>query len=432
MPDLLQPNIQSQALIRSAEKALAEIFENVDAIAMINQRRVLAAFAKHRLTEEHFAETTGYGLDDAGRAVIDEIFADVMQAEKAAVRLQFVSGTHAIACALSGNLIRGDRLVSLTGTPYDTLHQVIGLEGDSKASLKANGVDYKELDIDIKRLSEQSVRDEMTDLMKPPTKIAYIQKSCGYSFSRRTISNYEIAKLCQAVKALKPEVNIIVDNCYGEFVEEFEPTACGADLVAGSLIKNPGGGLAITGGYIAGKAELVQSALERLTAPGIGGKQGINYNQSRLLLQGLFMSPNVVAGAVKGALLVARVFEELGFNVKPTSADARFDIIQAVELRTRQALIKFCRCVQMASPVNAHVVPEPALLPGYTDEVVMAGGTFVQGSTMELSADGPLRSPYVAYIQGGLSYLHVKCLLENLLKGMDVTNLEFIPNAFKA
>jgi cystathionine beta-lyase family protein involved in aluminum resistance len=412
----LPTQVQAQDLIRGAEKALAEAFEKVEAISLINQRRVLEAFGRHRLTEEHFAETTGYGLDDAGRAVIDEIFADVMQAEKAAVRLQFVSGTHAIACALLGNLSKGDRMVSLTGTPYDTLHPVIGLEGQSKGSLIAAGVEYKELDIDANLLHEQSTKEKLANVLANPTTVAYIQKSCGYSFNRRTISNNEIAKLCQAVKEINSSVNIIVDNCYGEFVEEMEPTACGADMVAGSLIKNPGGGLAITGGYLAGKKELVQAALERLTAPGIGGKQGVTYNQGRLLLQGLFMAPSVVAGAVKGALLIARVFEELELNVKPSSAETRFDIIQAVELKTKERLINFCRSVQMASPINAHVIPEPALLPGYVDEVVMAGGTFVQGSTMELSADGPLRPPYVAYVQGGLTYLHVKCMVENLLK----------------
>jgi cystathionine beta-lyase family protein involved in aluminum resistance len=419
--------VQAQDRIKEAEKALAETFEKVDAVAMVNQRRVLEAFAKHRLTEEHFAESTGYGLDDAGREVIDRIFADIFQAEKAAVRLQFVSGTHAIACALLGNLHKGDRMVNLTGTPYDTMHHVIGLEGNSKGSLIASGVIYRELDIDINRLKEQPIRNQMASLMLAPTKIAYIQKSCGYSFSRRTISNQQIAELCAVVKELNPKVHIIVDNCYGEFVEEMEPTACGADMVAGSLIKNPGGGLAITGGYLAGKSELVQSALERLTAPGIGGKQGITYNHGRLLLQGLFTAPAVVAGAVKGSLLIARVFKEMGLNVKPSSTDTRFDIIQAVELKTRQGLIEFCRCVQMASPVNSHVVPEPALLPGYTDEVVMAGGTFVQGSTMELSADGPLRPPYVAFIQGGLSYLHVKCMLENLLKQTDLNTQGFNP-----
>jgi cystathionine beta-lyase family protein involved in aluminum resistance len=412
-----------QELVKRAEKNLGESFEKVDAIALNNQRRVLEAFARHRLTEEHFAETTGYGLDDAGRAIIDEIFAEIMQADKAAVRLQFVSGTHAIACALLGNLSRGERMVSLTGTPYDTLHDVIGLTGNSKNSLRACGVEYEELDIDFTTLHEAATRERLKAVIGKPTNVAYIQKSCGYSFVRRTISNHEIAVLCRLVKDLNPDVHVIVDNCYGEFVEEMEPTACGADMVAGSLIKNPGGGLAITGGYLAGKAELVQSALERLTAPGIGGKQGISYNHGRLLLQGLFMAPSIVAGAVKGALLIARVFEELNLNVKPSSADLRFDIIQAVELKNRHDLVSFCRAVQMASPVNAHVIPEPALLPGYADEVVMAGGTFVQGSTMELSADGPLRPPYVAYIQGGLTYFHVRCMLEKLLSQSESIHL---------
>lgn len=407
---------KSGRLIGQAEKQLSEQFENIDAIALINQKRVLKAFKDHRLTEEHFAEHTGYGLNDTGRSVIDGIFAQVMQAEAAAVRLQLVSGTHAIACTLLGNLAPGERIVCLTGEPYDTLHRVIGRNSEVSGSLRAQKVDYVEIDLDATALSQESLERELRKVLAEPTKIAYLQKSCGYSFSKRTLSNQEIGKLSRAVKAISPETSVIVDNCYGEFVEANEPTDCGADMVVGSLIKNPGGGLAICGGYFAGKKKLVEGALTRLTAPGIDGHLGLTYNQSRLLLQGLYLAPAFVANAVKGALLIAQIFSELDLNVKPGPGEERFDIIQAVELKTRDRLLAFCRQVQMASPVNPHVVPNPAPLPGYEDEVIMAGGTFVEGSTIEMSADGPLRPPYVAYIQAGLSYLNVKYLLEGLLE----------------
>jgi cystathionine beta-lyase family protein involved in aluminum resistance len=251
--------------------------------------------------------------------------------------------------------------------------------------------------------------------LAPPATVAYIQKSCGYSFARRTYSNEEIAKLCRAVRHVRPDIKIIVDNCYGEFVERLEPTACGADLIAGSLIKNPGGGLAVSGGYLAGKTAMVEAAMDRLTAPGIGGHQGVLYNQGRLVLQGLFLAPTVVSSAVKGALLLACVFEKLSMNVKPSSREKRFDIIQAVELQSRAALVDFCRAVQQASPVNAHVLPEPSKMPGYEDEVVMAGGSFIEGSTIELSADGPLRPPFVAFVQGGLTYAHTRYMVGHVV-----------------
>lgn len=405
--------------IAIAEAALAEQFAKVDAIAYVNQKKILQAFRKHRLTEEHFAEHTGYGYGDPGRAVIDEIFADVMQADAAAVRLQLVSGTHALACALLGNLAQGERMVCLTGRPYDTLHQVIGRNGEVAGSLKAQGVDYVEADIDPNDLDKKTVLDEIRSLLSKPTKVVYLQKSCGYSFERPTLSNAEISKFSKTVKEISPSTYVIVDNCYCELVEEHEPTAWGADLIIGSLIKNPGGGLAICGGYFAGKQELVEGALTRLTAPGINGELGLTYNQGRLILQGLYSAPQAVANAVKGSLIIAEIFSKLGLNVRPSSKQARYDIVQAVELKTRERLLAFCRTVQMASPVNAHVVPEPAPLPGYEDEVIMAGGTFVEGATIEISADGPLRPPYVAYVQPGLSYLNIKYFLECLLDSSD-------------
>ncbi|MFA6208887.1 MAG: methionine gamma-lyase family protein [Candidatus Obscuribacterales bacterium] len=404
--------MQFENLIEQAESELKDAFTRMDRIALINQKRVLDSYREHQVTEEYFAERTGYGIDDIGREMIDKVFASVLQAEAAAVRVQMVSGTHAIACALFGNLEPGDTLVVLTGKPYDTLEEVIGAGGTEQApvrgSLTALGVKYKELALDPKL----SV-DELAKQIKAaaPAKLYHIQKSRGYSMSRQTLSNSDIAKYIAAIKSVDAEASTFVDNCYGEFVEEQEPTAIGADLIAGSLIKNPGGGMAITGGYVAGRKDMVEGALLRLTAPGIGGHLGITFNQNRPILQGLFLAPSVVSQAVKGAMLVASVFEKLGMIVHPAPSADRYDIIQAVEFGNRERLINFCRALQSFSPVNAHVSPEPSSMPGYADQVVMAGGTFVEGATIELSADGPLRPPFAVYLQGGLSYLHVKCAL---------------------
>lgn len=404
--------MQFENLIEQAESELKDAFTRMDRIALINQKRVLDSYREHQVTEEYFAERTGYGIDDIGREMIDKVFASVLQAEAAAVRVQMVSGTHAIACALFGNLEPGDTLVVLTGKPYDTLEEVIGAGGTEQApvrgSLTALGVKYKELALDPKL----SV-DELAKQVKAaaPAKLYHIQKSRGYSMSRQTLSNSDIAKYIAAIKSVDAKASTFVDNCYGEFVEEQEPTAIGADLIAGSLIKNPGGGMAITGGYVAGRKDMVEGALLRLTAPGIGGHLGITFNQNRPILQGLFLAPSVVSQAVKGAMLVASVFEKLGMIVHPAPSADRYDIIQAVEFGNRERLINFCRALQSFSPVNAHVSPEPSSMPGYADQVVMAGGTFVEGATIELSADGPLRPPFAVYLQGGLSYLHVKCAL---------------------
>jgi len=375
----------------------------------------MEAFRAHRLSDCYFAEKTGYGRDDAGREMVDQIFASVFEAEAAAVRMQMVSGTHALACALFGNLRPGERLACLTGDPYDTLEEVIGLGGDQSGSLKAMGVDYIQGDVEPAFSGQADLAELVAALVEPPTTLAYIQKSCGYSFGRRSLSNANIERVASAVHSINSDCVILVDNCYGEFVEEHEPTVAGADLVAGSLIKNPGGGLALTGGYVAGKRHLVERALNRLTAPGIGGHMGLTYNQNRLVLQGLFLAPGTVAQALKGAALFAHVFSQLGFEVKPGSFDQRTDIIQGIKLGSAERLVNFCRAVQMFSPVNSHVLPEPAHMPGYQHPIVMAGGTFIEGSTIELSADGPLRPPYAAYLQGGLTYLHVKYVLEGLL-----------------
>lgn len=405
-----------ERLIDEAEAALGEQFRHAEQIALHNQRRVLDAFREHRLTEEFFAERTGYGIDDAGREAIDKIFASALQAESAAVRMQIVSGTHALACALFGNLQRGDRLAVVTGAPYDTLEKVIGQKVASPGSLKELGVDYVEVDAIDPHLSDQARLQLLDSVLAPPTSVAYIQKSCGYSFARRSLNIEEIRALCSDIRKVRPNCIIVVDNCYGEFVEENEPTAVGADLMAGSLIKNPGGGLAIAGGYIAGKTEFVEASLIRLTAPGIGGHLGLTFNQNRLLLQGLFLAPTVVCNAVKGALLTAEVFSRAGFDVRPSPRDKRADIIQSIKFGAAEPLIGFFKAIQANSPVNAHVAPEPADMPGYQDKVVMAGGTFVEGATIEFSADGPLRPPFVAFVQGGLSYFHVKCALPMALE----------------
>ena len=411
----MRQTTHTSVLFNEAEKALQDAFGVVDNIAMHNQKKVLNAFRQHRLTEEYFAERTGYGRNDPGREAIDKIFATVFGAEHAAVRMQLVSGTHAIACALNGNLLPGQRLACLTGTPYDTLADVIGTgKTNQPFSLRQQGIDYIEDHLDL-MMPQDLLKERMGRLVSHPTSLAYIQKSCGYSFERHSLSNADIARLTAMVKAANPSCKVFVDNCYGEFVEKKEPPELGVDLVAGSLIKNPGGGLAIAGGYVAGKRDLVEAALNRITAPGVGGHQGLTYNQNRLLLQGLFIAPAVVADSVKGAMLCACVLSKLGLNVKPSAFEPRFDIIQAIELGNRERLINFCRAIQRWSPVNSHCIPEPALIAGYEDEVIMAAGTFVEGSTIELSADGPLRSPFAAFFQGGLTYLHVKCVLEEAL-----------------
>lgn len=414
--------IDAQRLVEQSERELnSSVFPRIDDIALVNQKRVLEAFREHRLTEEFFAEKTGYGMDDIGRESIDKIFATVFGAEAAAVRMQFVSGTHALACALLGNLKPGDRMVCLTGRPYDTMEKVIGIKGNEPGSLKSLGVKYLEIDF-----IDQATVADLESALQPPTTVAYMQKSCGYSYGRRSLQAREVQALCQRVRVARPDCKIIVDNCYGEFVETREPTMGGADLIAGSLIKNPGGGLALTGGYIAGTRQCVDAALNRLTAPGIGGHLGLTYNQNRLLLQGLFIAPAVVAGALKGAALFADVFTRLGFECSPPSSEERADIIQGIKFGEPQLLTNFLRAVQMYSPVNSHVQPEPSEMPGYEDKVIMAGGSFIEGSTIELSADGPLRPPYAAFVQGGLTYYHVKCALIGIIEAGQTEATRFI------
>lgn len=404
-------------LIKQAEKALVTQFEAIDEIRDFNQEKVLQAFIDNRVAPEHFYTVSGYGHDDFGREVLDNVFAQVFKAEKALVRVHFVSGTHTLACALFGNLKCGDKLLSVAGAPYDTMQEVIGTLGDEetkRASLIGNGVLYDEVplvdgyDIDFDAL-ENKVDDSTTMVL--------IQRSKGYS-TRKSLTIETIEKICKIVKSKNPDCICFVDNCYGEFVDTKEPLEVGADLMAGSLIKNAGGGIVEAGGYIAGKQLLVERAAVRLTAPGIGSEGGAMFNQHRLMFQGLFMAPSVVSDALKGAVLASKIFDEIGYNSYPKYYEKRTDIIQNITFGAPEPLEEFCRTIQALSPVNGYVTPIPENIPGYEDKVIMAGGTFVEGSTIELSADGPMREPYVAYLQGGLNYAHVKIALKRFLNSI--------------
>jgi len=374
-------------------------------------QRVLDAFAAERVGVHHFSSVSGYGHGDLGREVLDRVVARVLGAEAAAVRLQFVSGTHAIAAALFGVLRPGDRLLALTGRPYDTLEEVIGLRGHGQGSLAEFGIHYDELPLTAAGLVDEA---SLAQALAHPTRMVLIQRSCGYSW-RPSLTVATIGRLIAQVKALQPDCVCFVDNCYGELVEAQEPTAVGADLIAGSLIKNLGGTIAPTGGYVAGRAALVEQACCRLTAPGIGGEGGTSFDLNRLLFQGLFLAPQMVAEALIGAELVAAVFAGLGFAVHPHPGDPRSDVIQAVRLGTPERLKTVCRAFQAASPVGSYLDPVPAPMPGYASELVMAGGTFIDGSTSEFSADGPLREPFVLYVQGGTHHQHLAIALERAL-----------------
>ena len=396
----LQINEKIRSLAAQTEQAVAEQFARIDAIAAANTEKVLAAFQKHKVAENYFAGTSGYGYDDLGRDKLDEIYADIFGTEAALVRIQFVNGTHAITCALFGALKAGDVLVSAVGAPYDTLLGAIGAVDKGHGSLKDYGVEYRQVELvnDAPDLvgMERAVAD-------PKVKAVLIQRSRGYA-TRASLSVAQIGEMCRRIKAVNPKVSILVDNCYGEFVEELEPTQVGADLVVGSLIKNPGGGLAPTGGYIAGRRDLVEGAAMRLTAPGIGGECGCTLGQNRLLYQGLFLAPHTVAQAVKTAVFAAGIMERLGYETQPHSTDIRHDIIQMIHMKQPEALKKFCKGIQFGAPVDSYVTPEPWDMPGYDSQVIMAAGAFVQGASIELSADAPMREPYTVYLQGGLTY----------------------------
>lgn len=396
--------IFSQQLIdlkRVVLKEVADNFRHVDEISEHNTLKVLQAMRRLKVSDAHFKTSTGYAYGDIGREKLDELFAEIFCAESALVRTQFVSGTHALATALFGILRPGDELVSLTGEPYDTLQTVIGHAHAARGSLKEFGVGYRELPLLDGKVDLAAIKNFVT----PKTKLAMIQRSRGYSM-RDPLTIADIEKICAVVKTVNPNCVTFVDNCYGEFVETREPVEVGADLVAGSLIKNIGGGLAPTGGYIVGKRDPVELASYRLTAPGMGNELGASLGTPRLLYQGLFMAPHVTAQALKGAIFAAGIFNKLGYRTSPLPNEIRGDIIQAIELRSAERLIKFCRAIQSFSPVDSFAAPEPWDMPGYEDQVIMAAGTFVQGASIELSADGPLREPFAVYLQGGLTFEH--------------------------
>lgn len=386
--------------------ALAEVAKHapeLETAALVNTEKVITAFRNNMVSDYYLKPTTGYGYSDVGRDTLDLIYAEIFKAEAALVRSQFVSGTHALAVALLGNLRPGDELIGLTGTPYDTMQSIIGYPVKTKGSLVDLGVTYKELPMSGEHVDLEAVKKIVTK----NTKMVHIQRSCGYSSLRKTISVAEIGRIIAAAKEVNPDVIAYVDNCYGEFIEKQEPTEVGADIMAGSLIKNLGGGLAPTGGYIVGRADLVENASYRLTAPGLGGEMGATLGDTqREFYQGLFLAPHVVQQAVKTAIFAAAVFQKLGYEVKPLPQEARHDIIQAIKLESKQRLCDFCIAIQSNSPVDAHVEPVPAPLPGYQDDIVMAAGTFVQGASIELSADGPCREPYNVFFQGGLTFEH--------------------------
>ena len=376
-------------------------FESIDNIAEMNTIKVLEAMRELKISDAHFKTSTGYAYGDIGREKLDELYAKIFKAERALVRTQFVSGTHALATVLFGILRPNDELVSLTGEPYDTMQTVIGHAHKSKGSLKEFGIEYKELPLIDGKVDFKGIENIITS----KTKIAMIQRSRGYSM-RDPLMIDDIEKISAEVKRINPDCVIFVDNCYGEFVETREPVEVGADIIAGSLIKNIGGGLAPTGGYIVGRSDLVDLASYRLTAPGMGDELGASLGDGRLLYQGLFLAPHVTAQALKGAIFASELFTKLGYKTHPLSTDKRGDIIQAIELKTPENLIKFCRAIQKYSPVDSFAAPEPWDMPGYEDQIIMAAGTFVQGASIELSADGPLRPPYNVYLQGGLTFEH--------------------------
>lgn len=386
--------------------ALAEVAKHapeLEAAALVNTEKVITAFRNNMVSDYYLKPTTGYGYSDVGRDTLDLIYAEIFKTEAALVRSQFVSGTHALAVALLGNLRPGDELVGLNGTPYDTMQSIIGYPVKTKGSLVDLGIIYKELPMSGEHVDLEAVKKIVTK----NTKMVHIQRSCGYSSLRKTISVAEIGRIIAAAKEVNPDVIAYVDNCYGEFIEKQEPTEVGADIMAGSLIKNLGGGLAPTGGYIVGRADLVENASYRLTAPGLGGEMGATLGDTqREFYQGLVLAPHVVLQAVKTAIFAAAVFQKLGYEVKPLPQEARHDIIQAIKLESKKRLCDFCIAIQSNSPVDAHVEPVPAPLPGYQDDIVMAAGTFVQGASIELSADGPCREPYNVFFQGGLTFEH--------------------------
>lgn len=390
--------------ITAAEEQVTDIFQELESIMAYNQYKILDAFQKNRISDMHFSWNTGYGYNDPGREALEKVYAAVFKTEAALVRPIIVNGTHALTLTLTGILRPEDELIYCTGKPYDTLEEVIGIRGSGKGSLKDFGVKYKQVELKADgSIDFKALRAAIT----PKTRIVTVQRATGYGW-RKAITIPEIEEWARFVKSIRREIVCMVDNCYGEFLDGKEPTEVGADVVAGSLIKNPGGGLALTGGYIAGRSDLIENISYRMTSPGIGGECGLTFGQTRTMLQGLFIAPKTVNGAVKGAILCAKVFQNLGFDICPKPEEKRSDIIEAVKLGNPESIIAFCEGIQAAAPIDSHVKPIPWDMPGYEDPVIMAAGAFVQGSSIELSADAPIRAPYIVYFQGGLTYEHSK------------------------
>ncbi len=384
-------------------RELKERFEKVDKVAEYNQLKVIAAMQKNKVAEAHFNTTTGYGYNDLGRETLEKVYADVFNCEDALVRPQITCGTHALALALSANLRPGDKMMYISGKPYDTLEEVIGIR-ESKGSLAEYGITYDQVDLlDNGDFDFEGIKSKITDDLK----LIGIQRSKGYA-TRPTLSVEKVGEVIKFIKDINPDIIVMVDNCYGEFVEKIEPSDVGADMTVGSLIKNPGGGLAPIGGYICGSKECVENCAFRLTTPGLGKEVGANLGVMNLFFQGLFLAPNVVASALKGAIFAAKLFEKFGFNVIPNGSEERYDIIQAIEFGKPECVIAFCQGIQAAAPVDSYLTPEPWNMPGYDAPVIMAAGAFISGSSIELSADGPIKPPYAVYFQGGLTWHHAK------------------------
>ena len=393
-------------LYKKALNDVEEVFSSYDEIREYNQLKVLKAFQEERISESHFTNSSGYGYDDIGRDSLDKVYARVFNTESALVRPHFVNGTHAIGCALMGNLRTGDTMICVSGAPYDTLHNIIGISGkENIGSLKEYGVNYKQVDLKNGKFDLDGIKEVLSE--DKTIKLVHIQRSTGYGW-RNSFLVSELAEVIKFLKELRNDVIVFVDNCYGEFIDYIEPTDVGADLIAGSLIKNIGGGIAPTGGYIAGKSKYVEQAAYRLTTPGIGGECGSTFGVVRQLYQGLFLAPHIAMEAVKGAVFCSRIMELAGFEVLPKYNEKRSDIIQAIKFGDKEKLIQFCKGIQKGSPVDSFVECEPWAMPGYNDEVIMAAGAFIQGSSIELSADAPIREPYIAYLQGGLTFDHAK------------------------
>lgn len=408
-------------IIEESESEVSSQFKELDDIMAYNQYKILSAFQENRLSDMHFGWNTGYGYDDPGRDAIEKVYADIFHTDKALVRPTIVNGTHALAITLLGILRPGDELIYCTGRPYDTLEEVIGIRGNCNGSLKDYGITYKQVELlPDGSIDLEGVKEAITD----KTRMVTVQRATGYGW-RKAITIDQIAEWANLVSNINPNIVKMTDNCYGEFLDIKEPTDVGVDVIAGSLIKNPGGGLALTGGYVAGREDLIDKIQYRMTCPGIGGECGLTFGQTRSMFQGLFQAPKVVNGAIKGAVLCGKVYEKLGYEVCPKAEDKRSDIIQAIKLNSPESLEIFCQAIQAAAPIDAHVAPVPWDMPGYESQVIMAAGAFVQGSSIELSADAPMREPYIVYFQGGLTYEHSKF---GVIKSLDALHKKHLIN----